>query len=43
MSYWLAEKKTFDGRRCDSCGFELRYDIKKPIYNKYYLKKKKSI
>jgi len=34
-SYWLAETKTFDGRKCHNCGFELDVNVERPSYHKY--------
>ena len=30
----LAEKRTFDGSKCQNCGFEVRY-VTSPTYRKY--------
>jgi len=36
-SYWLAEKKTFDGHRCSNCGFETRQGKQKVTFTKFYV------
>ena len=36
-SYWLSEKKTFDGRRCTNCNFQINSACAKPSYYKYFI------
>ena len=36
-SYWLAEKKTFDGHKCANCGFEAKQGKHKVTFQKFQI------
>ena len=35
----LAQRKTFDGRKCANCGFEIKSDRMLPVFHKFNLNK----